>query len=377
MNTGPDLSTSGPAPSSTPHSASATGTGESAAFSPQFSSDLTRSHDATQSTDSVVEERSSSTSPPAGENRIGWRIGCALWALFAVPAAIGLLTFAMTRIMRTLIATPMEDGIFSTLLEQPGVPAAIGAFAAGLLLLATVGLSEMRSSSGLLVAGGYAVIALLTGLAPTLLFSVLLDTGLPVMPLWNLVAVPVATVLLPLMAGCESATFWARRGPRTSPAVGLLVPLLLAIGMLILLVAHSRGPVRTVERLEVIDPLSAALLAMGWVIVVIAAASTRWSQVALAIPGILLLVATAALHLPGMLTTTGRRIFTSPFQLWIGNRGSVMLIESLVSLQNLLIGGIGVAAGVLMLIHTTTMGSVRRQTRTRQRLELAEPDAPR
>lgn len=227
----------------------------------------------------------------------------------------------------------------------------------GALLLVSVVVTGLASSAGLMLVGLLAVGAIALSAMPMLLIDGMrMLPGLFPMEVTTLVYTALPQLLLPLMGGFGVALCVARRRPAAGAAPALLglvaLPVLLLLGAGMLLYGHSENAVLSMVTFTAqTTPLLAGLVIAGAVVLWVTAALTRFSPWAMLLPALVLLGATAALFVPGLLTSI-------PW-IWQSYTGSIVVY--------FLITGGGLAVAAVMLVHTLVLAAVRAGSRRRIR----------
>ncbi|MBB5833217.1 hypothetical protein [Brachybacterium aquaticum] len=227
----------------------------------------------------------------------------------------------------------------------------------GALLLVSVVVTGLASSAGLMLVSLLAVGAIALSAMPMLLIDGMrMLPGLFPMEVTTLVYTALPQLLLPLMGGFGVALCVARRRPAAGAAPALLglvaLPVLLLLGAGMLLYGHSENAVLSMVTFTAqTTPLLAGLVIAGAVVLWVTAALTRFSPWAMLLPALVLLGATAALFVPGLLTSI-------PW-IWQSYTGSIVVY--------FLITGGGLAVAAVMLVHTLVLAAVRAGSRRRIR----------
>lgn len=285
------------------------------------------------------------------------RVLTAVYALIVLPLALGLLGYGGSILHRTLMAFGFQGDAVLEVLQTPQGLRMVLTIGLALLLLASIVATGIASSAGLLMAGALGLLPLLLTAVPSLM--VLLYRLRPeLVPFEVLDGILYGAPLLlpPLLGGLGLGLLIARRRPAAPGLVNLLglllVPLGLLAGALLLLHAHGAGVYIAVRMLQAeLNGLVALLAVLGAVVLWVAATATRWSPYALVIPAIVLLAATAVVLVPGLLPI--------PNAVWISPTG-----QAAVTFLN---GVGGLAAAVIMLVHTAVLALVRRRARRARR----------
>lgn len=284
----------------------------------------------------------------------GWiaRIVTGLLGLVLTPISLLLISWGGSAWQNHVLRNPWAFSV-SEFLALPRAWLYVAVLAAGLLLLAAVVLSGPMSSAGLLAGGATGLISLLFLAVPALTFA--LARVLP--GTWSLAAATSLSHGLPLsvgmlLGGMGIALVLARRGSRTHVALRLvgvlLVPLVLLVAAALLSQGLAMGPMlalRTFDASFRVLPL--LLILAGAVLLVSAAAVTRWSPFALLLPALALLLLSASMLLPATimpLTSLAARL----------EAGAIPMYATL--------GGAGLALAVVMAAHTLVIAVVRRGT---------------
>lgn len=290
------------------------------------------------------------------------RVLTVLYTLIMLPVALGLLGYGGSYLHRVL----QMNGYGVTFLEEMPSGAAVRILiplALALLLLASIAATGAASSAGLLAAGVLGLLCALLTAVPSLLMGLyqLRPDWVPFEVLDGLVyGFP---LILPLLlGGLGTSLALARRRPAVGALGVVLGLLLIPVGLLaasvLLFRAHADGvhiAMRTLQA-EVL-PLVLVLVVLGAALLWVVAAASRWSPYALLIPALVLLAASVTVVTPLMARIPGM-VWSSP------TSGAVLIF---------LDGGGGIAAAVILLVHTVVLAVVR--ARARRRIRRSEPTA--
>lgn len=285
------------------------------------------------------------------------RLLTALYALVVTPIATGLIAFGGVAWLRVYLARYHDDSVMDLLAGSLGVKLALG-LGLGILLLASVAATGIASSAGLLVVGVLGLVSLALSAFPALasMFFRTLSEFLPYEVLDGLIyGLPL--VLHLVMGGLGVGLFLTRRRPDPQLALSLLgllvIPIALLLGAAMLFYGLGRGLVMASQTMETQIPMAAmATLVLGALLLVLAAAASRWSPYALLVPALVLIVATL--------------LFTAPLSLpflpaaWAAPTTST-------AASFLFIGG-GISTAVVLLVHTAVQTRVRSRARRRLRV---------
>lgn len=230
---------------------------------------------------------------------------------------------------------------------------ALLAIGVGLLLLCLLLLSGIASSAGLLAVAALSVLDVLLALRPGLLLTLTAplhgELGLALLQ-WTTTGIPLLLHLLLGGAGITLAI--ARRRPDPAAPASLLgivvVPVLMLVGSALVLRGALEGMQMVARALDLSLPLRAAVLVLlGAVLVLLAAAGTRWSPWS----GILPMLALLGLTLVWLLPAARSAL---PADL----TGSIFPVVT----TAVFYGGT-IAAAVLLGVHTAVLAVVRRRAR--------------
>lgn len=292
-------------------------------------------------------------SAAAGSGTVA-RVLTILYALVITPIATGLLAYGGSSWRQVLMAYGNVGDVLTRALESPMGMRIIVGVGLGLLLLATVVATGIASSAGLLAAGALGLVSVAISAVPSLVFPLYehRPSALPLEVLDGFVyGLPL--VLHVLIGGLGLALMMARRRPGAPLAVSLLGLLLIPVLLLLAAVLLSRGlgigMLTAVRILSAQEPLTTLLLiVLGSILLVGAAAASRWSPYALIAPAIALVLATLVVAAPTLVPL--------PPSIWSSPSGQAMI--------SFLIPGGGFAAAVVLLVHTVVLAIVRSRART-------------
>lgn len=285
---------------------------------------------------------------PAG-SRLLARLLTVVYALVITPVATGLISYGGGQWFRITQQRSSADGLLPAGVDATSLVGPLLALAAGILLVASVAASGIASSAGLLAAGVLGLFSVATSAFPPLL-QLVYGIASPVIP-WVVLdglTFGLTPVLHMLLGGLGLSLLLARRRPTTGlPAalVGLLlIPVLLAVGPLLMFQGQARGALIWAQTFQATVSPGVVLLVLGGVLLlVLAAGATRWSPYALVIPALALL----ALSMIALLST-GVIPFAGTW--WTFAAGLPMIFIAT--------GG-AAAAAVAMLVHTGVLAIVR------------------
>lgn len=288
------------------------------------------------------------------------RLLTVVYALVVTPVAVSLVVYgAMPWQQHLLMRLGALDQLLSYLFSADGLPTLL-ALVGGLLLLVSVVATGLASSAGLLSVGVLTLLPLSQFVWPQL--PMLLYERLPMLlqeAVFGLIAQGVPLLLFPVMGGLGLALVIARRRPRPPLAVSLpgvvLLPLLMLAGTLLAMngfAVASTAYARTFG-MEGAPPIALITGVIGVVLLWLSCAATGFSPYAQILPALVILAATAALLVPGLLM-----MLPSMFYGQIG--GTTMSV---------LVMGAGPALGLVLLAHTAVQFAV--SSRARRRLQAA------
>lgn len=176
----------------------------------------------------------------------------------------------------------------------------------GILLLIGVVATGLWSSAGLIAAGVVGLLPVVLALFPAALMGIQRVVRVPLEMLDGIIyGAPLA--LLPALGAMGLALAMARRRPEPTgagPAIagGILSPVLLATGAALLVWGVGTGMLRAYQRFEMdVQPVAAAAVLGGVLLVVAGIGATRWSPLALLVPAVALLVLNGLVLLPDVL----------------------------------------------------------------------------
>ncbi|QNN82358.1 hypothetical protein H3H54_15250 [Brachybacterium sp. Z12] len=226
----------------------------------------------------------------------------------------------------------------------------------GLLLLASVVATGIASSAGLLAVGVLGLVSIVLSIVPALMLEVYMTAAEVIPPQFlDGMVYGLPLILHPLMGGLGLGLLVARRRPDPHVAASVaglvVVPLMLLLGAGLLFrgVAEGAAFAMRMFRLDV-QPMVVVLVLAG-ALVALGGAASRWSPYALIVPALVTLVASLAMMSSDVLSLISG-LWNSP------------TASSAVSF--LLVGG-GLAAAVVMLVHTVVLAIVRHRARRQAR----------
>lgn len=237
------------------------------------------------------------------------RIITALIGVIVTPIAVGLISaggFVWARFFLSYSAPTFD----LTVLGPPLLLQLLG-----LILLAGVIATGIWSSAGLLAVGVLGIFAAIIAIAPTLLVELYRFLS-PVLPLeWiDGIGYGIPLVLFPVVGGLGFAVALIRRRPQRPSAgaqiIGLIAaPIVLLIGGWLLVWALSFGQRRALINFDfTFDPVVAAAVIGGFVLVTAGALLVRWSPFALVLPALVLLVISVLFVIPQVYGTLFRAL---------------------------------------------------------------------
>lgn len=292
------------------------------------------------------------------------RLLTVMYALVITPIATGLISYGGSGWLQLVASRGYLDSSLADLLVGPLGVRILAGLGGGGLLLASVALTGIASSAGLLGVGVIGLGSLAVSAMPGLLLEIY--GAIPeVVPMQVLdgFAYGLPLVLHTVMGGLGLGLVITRRRPDPHLAASLLglvaVPLVLLVGALLVGGGIGHGVLVAMRTFDSrFSPLTALLVVLGALLLGLGATASRWSPYSLVVPALVLLVGTVAASMSGTLPLVAQA-WSSP--------------TAFSALAFLLLGG-GVVLAVILLVHTAVLAVVRR--RARRRLRGAGPVPP-
>lgn len=312
--------------------------------------------------DPAAEPTHRADAPPAAAVRMRGsglvaRLLTVVYALIVTPIATGLLSYGGSGWLQYFMTRRFMDSSPVELLGTPMGSRILLGVGLGLLLLASVVATGIASSAGLLAVGVLGLVSIVLSIVPALMLEVYMTAAEVIPPQFlDGMVYGLPLILHPLMGGLGLGLLVARRRPDPHVAASVaglvVVPLMLLLGAGLLFrgVAEGAAFAMRMFRLDV-QPMVVVLVLAGALLVTLGGAASRWSPYALIVPALVTLVASLAMMSSDVLSLISG-LWNSP------------TASSAVSF--LLVGG-GLAAAVVMLVHTVVLAIVRHRARRQAR----------